>query len=178
MAANAADWPFTPSTGVQIPLGTPKEIKPLREIVRAFSLWGKSAPSDAPQILKKVFSLPFQSEVGGFRPRMFRCCRVCPHMLTLRLGGFIAAVRSGNRVGKHGTDGREPKSVGHGASSPTLFNGAGDRSPDVTLAADAWWRCPNSFNGAGEDSPDATDGGQHVHQNFHSSIGPGIAPRM
>ena len=24
MAANAAGWPFTPSTGVQIPLGTPK----------------------------------------------------------------------------------------------------------------------------------------------------------
>ena len=23
MAANAAGWPFTPSTGVQIPLGTP-----------------------------------------------------------------------------------------------------------------------------------------------------------
>ena len=34
------------------PLGDAKEIKPLREIVRAFLLWGKSAPPDAPQILK------------------------------------------------------------------------------------------------------------------------------
>lgn len=36
-------------------LGDAKKIKPLRAIVRAFSLWGKSAPPDAPQILKKVF---------------------------------------------------------------------------------------------------------------------------
>ena len=106
------------------------------------------------QILKKVFSLPFQSEVGGFHMRMFRCCRACPHTLTLRLGGFIAAVRSGNRVGKHGTDGREPKSVGHGASSPTLFNGAGDRSPDVTSR-------PGLFPFL-----------------LAASIGPGGAPRM
>lgn len=39
------------------PLGDAKEIKPLREIVRAFSLWGKSAPPSAPQILKKVCRL-------------------------------------------------------------------------------------------------------------------------
>ena len=37
------------------PLGDAKEIKPLRAIVRAFSLWGKSAPPDAPQILKNCF---------------------------------------------------------------------------------------------------------------------------
>ena len=37
------------------PLGDAKKIKPLREIVRAFSLWGKSAPPDAPQIRKKFF---------------------------------------------------------------------------------------------------------------------------
>ena len=37
------------------PLGDAKEIKPLREIVRVFSLWGKFAPPDAPQILEKVY---------------------------------------------------------------------------------------------------------------------------
>ena len=35
------------------PLGDANEIMPLREIVRAFSLWGKSAPPSAPHILKK-----------------------------------------------------------------------------------------------------------------------------
>ena len=39
--------------GFKSPWGRQQEITPLREIVRAFSLWGKSAPPSAPHILKK-----------------------------------------------------------------------------------------------------------------------------
>lgn len=38
-----------------VPLGRQKEIKPLRAIVRAFLLWGKSAPLPAPQIGENCF---------------------------------------------------------------------------------------------------------------------------
>ena len=50
------------------PLGDAKEIKPLREIVRAFSLWGKSAPPDAPQIWKNFALTP-----RAFDSKSLRC---------------------------------------------------------------------------------------------------------
>ena len=50
--AGPGQRPFTPSTGVQIPLGTPNEIKGLHENVALFRMWGKSAPRSAPQIWK------------------------------------------------------------------------------------------------------------------------------
>ena len=75
--AGPGQRPFTPSTAVQIRLGTPNEIKPLREIVRAFSLWGRFAPPSAPQIFKILFSLQAGTERNGcssqewvFQPQM------------------------------------------------------------------------------------------------------------
>ena len=57
--------------------GRQQEIKPLREIVRAFSLWGRFAPQSAPQIFKILFSLQAGTERNGcssqewvFQPQM------------------------------------------------------------------------------------------------------------
>ena len=51
--AGPGQRPFTPSTGVQIPLGTPHEIKGLHENVTLFSYMGQIRPTLRPTDLEK-----------------------------------------------------------------------------------------------------------------------------
>ena len=67
--AGPGQRPFTPSTGVQIPLGTPNEIKGLHENVALFSYVGQICPTLCPTDLENFLKTIMIAPKGALRER-------------------------------------------------------------------------------------------------------------
>ena len=92
--AGPGQRPFTPSTGVQIPLGTPTRNQALTRIVRAFSLWGQICPTRCPAGLGK-----FCSDAVTFDSKRLRPYTIGNGEYAFQTGGPDAGIGRQERIG-------------------------------------------------------------------------------